>query len=293
MTRRPTPATPFDDLWDYDEPVGTEAEFRSLRPKLEADGDRSVLLQLDTLIARALSLQRNFGEAHLLLNSIEPELDSVDSTVRVRWLLERGRTFNSAGKKEPAKKAFLEAWELAQSIHAEFFAVDAAHMLAIVEEGAEALRWNEQALNYARSSEDPRAKQWQGSLLNNLAWAHHEKGDFERALTLFEEALAFRKKQGKEAEIDVAEWCVARVLRSLGRENEALARQQELLRRKEDARRAPDGFVFEELGECLLALGREAEAGPWFAKAHKELSQDPWLVENEPERLERLEKLGR
>lgn len=293
MTRRTTPATPFDDLWDYDDPVGTEAKFRAMRPELEAAGDRSGLLQLDTQIARTLALQQKLGEAHELLNSVEPELDSVEPVVRVRWLLERGRTFNSAEKKEPAKKAFLEAWELAQSIQAEFFAVDAAHMLAIVEEGAEALRWNELGLDYARSSEDPRAKRWQGSLLNNLGWAYHGKGDFEQALRLFEQALAFRKEHGKEAEIDVAEWCVARVLRSLGRENEALAQQQELLRRKEDARRAPDGFVFEELGECLLALGREEEARSWFAKAHRELAQDPWLAENEPDRLERLEKLGR
>lgn len=284
--------TPFDDLWDYDDPAGTEARFRALRPELAAAGDRSVSLQLETQIARTLALQRKFAEAHELLNSMLPELDSVDPVVRVRWLLERGRTFNSAGKKEPAKKTFLKAWELAQSIQAEFFAVDAAHMLAIVEEGAEALRWNEQALDYARSSEDPRAKRWQGSLLNNLGWTYHDRGDFEQALTLFEEALAYRKEEGKDSEIDVAEWCVARVLRSLGRDNEALARQQELLRRKEDARRAPDGFVFEELGECLLALGRQEEARPWFAKAYQELSQDPWLAENEPDRLERLEKLG-
>jgi tetratricopeptide (TPR) repeat protein len=292
MTSRTT-TTPFDDLWDYDDPAGTETKFRAMRPKLEAAGDRSVLLQLDTQIARTLSLQRKFGEAHQLLNSVEPALDSVNPVVRVRWLLERGRTFNSAGKKEPAKKAFLEAWDLGQSIHAEAFVVDAAHMMAIVEEGAEALRWNELALDYARSSEDPQAKRWKGSLLNNLGWTYHKRGNFERALTLFKEALAFRKEEGKDAEIDVAEWCVARTLRSLGRENEALARQQELLRRKEDARRAPDGFVFEELGECLLALGREEEARPWFAKAHQELSRDPWLAENEPERLERLEELGR
>ena len=288
-----TTTTPFDDLWDYDDPAGTEATFRAMRPKLEAAGDRSVLLQLDTQIARTLSLQRKFGEAHQLLNSVEPELEAVDPVVRVRWLLERGRTFNSAGKKEPAKKAFLEAWELARSIHAETFAVDAAHMMAIVEEGAEAVRWNELALDYARSSEDPRAKRWKGSLLNNLGWTYHERGDFQYALTLFKEALAFRREEEKEPEIDVAEWCVARTLRSLGRENEALAVQQKLLRRKEDARRAPDGFVFEELGECLLALGREEEARPWFARAHQELSKDPWLAENEPERLTRLEKLGR
>lgn len=295
-TESPMPyiaAMPFDDLWDYDDPAGTAAKFQALRPELEADGDRSALLQLDTQIARTYSLQRKFGEAHALLNEIEPQLDSVEPVVRVRWLLERGRTFNSAGKKEPARKAFQEAWVLGQSIHAENFAVDAAHMLAIVEEGDEAIRWNELALDYARSCEDPKAKRWKGSLLNNLGWTYHDRGEHERALELFEEALAFRHEQGDDATIDIAEWCVARELRALGRVTEALGRQQELLRVKQEAGRESDGYVFEELGECLLELGRDEEARPWFAKAYAELSKDPWLKGNEAERLDRLKKLGR
>jgi tetratricopeptide (TPR) repeat protein len=286
-------AMPFDDLWDFDDPAGTEAKFRALRPELEAEGDRSALYQLDTQIARTFSLRRKFAEAHALLNEIEPELDSLDPVVRVRWLLERGRTFNSAGKKEPAKKAFLEAWVLGQSIHAEALAVDAAHMVAIVEEGDEAIRWNELALDYARLSEDPRAKNWKGSLLNNLGWTYHDRGEHERALELFEEALAFRHEQGKDNLIDIAEWCVARELRALGRVTEALSRQQELLRLKEESGRGNAGFVFEELGECLAELGRDEEARPWFAKAYAELSKDEWLQANEAERLERLKKLGR
>lgn len=53
----------------------------------------------------------------------------------------------------------------------------------------------------------------------------------------------------------------------------------------------------EELGECLLALGRPAEARPHFSRphfsrAHELLSQDLWLREHEPERLTRLATLG-
>jgi hypothetical protein len=53
-----------------------------------------------------------------------------------------------------------------------------------------------------------------------------------------------------------------------------------------------DGYVYEELGECLLALGRSDEARPHFAKAYELLSQDAWLVENQKERIERLKELG-
>ena len=48
----------------------------------------------------------------------------------------------------------------------------------------------------------------------------------------------------------------------------------------------------EELGECLLGLGRAADARPHFTLAYARLSQDPWLAEREPERLARLQRLG-
>ena len=52
------------------------------------------------------------------------------------------------------------------------------------------------------------------------------------------------------------------------------------------------GYVFEELGECLLLLKKEDEARKYFKLAYDLLSKDPWLVANEAERLERLKKLG-
>jgi tetratricopeptide (TPR) repeat protein len=88
-----------------------------------------------------------------------------------------------------------------------------------------------------------------------------------------------------------ARWSIARCLRSRGDLEPALAVQEELLAEL-DALGETDGFVFEEIAECLLALGRDDEARPYFARAWEELRVDPNLSVDEPERLERLRALG-
>jgi hypothetical protein len=85
----------------------------------------------------------------------------------------------------------------------------------------------------------------------------------------------------------IARWTVARCLRSLRRTEESLELQRVLAVELETVGE-PDGYVFEEIGECLLALGRSDEARPWFALAHLELSRDRSITEQEPERLARL-----
>ena len=99
------------------------------------------------------------------------------------------------------------------------------------------------------------------------------------------------QKRGPNQETRIARWCVARCLRSLGRLEEALAQQRELLA-EEEAFGETAGFTWEEIGECLLALGREVEARPHFAQAYSALSQDAWLIAEEGERLARLRRLG-
>jgi electron transport complex protein RnfB len=54
-------------------------------------------LEIDTQIARALGLQRRFDAAHATLDAVSPGLAAVDPRVRVRYLLERGRAYNSSG----------------------------------------------------------------------------------------------------------------------------------------------------------------------------------------------------
>ena len=72
---------------------------------------------------------------------------------------------------------------------------------------------------------------------------------------------------------------------------EALEIQKRLLAEAQAAGQ-PDGYIFEEMGECLIALHRPAEARPYFAVAYEMLSKDPWLTRDEPERLERIRKFA-
>lgn len=282
----------FDELWNYDDPAASEARFRKLLPDLVAGGDESQRAQLLTQIARALALQRRFDEAQEVLAQAEARLEAAGERARVRWLLETGRCHNSSGSPEQSLAFFLEAWELARRCGEDFHAVDAAHMLAIVEPAPEdRLAWTMRALELAESSDDPRVGKWPGSLHNNIGWTWHEQGDYARALEHFRKALAWRERQGDVSTMRIARWCIARCLRSLGRLDEALAMQRALLEEYQ-AEDAPDGYVYEELGECLLLLGREDEARPWFARARAELSQDAWLQAGEANRLARLERLG-
>jgi tetratricopeptide (TPR) repeat protein len=186
----------------------------------------------------------------------------------------------------------MEAWERGQRTDADVYTVDAAHMIAIVEKGEEALEWNLKAIDYAKASGQPRARNWLASLYNNTAWTLHDKGEYERALRLFQDAVAFREEQGNEETLRIARWCVGRCLRSLGRNDEAFEIMQALLIEAEAAG-ADTGYTHEELGELLLLEGETDEARDHFAEAYAVLSQDPWLMENEAERMERMRQLGK
>ena len=281
----------FDALWDYDQPAKTEVAFRALLPQAEASGNPSYYIELLTQIARTQGLQRDFAAAHQTLDQAQALLTDDLSRARIRYLLERGRAFNSSGKLEEAQPLFLAAWEQGQASREDFHAIDAAHMLAIVAPPEEKLDWNLKALALVEQTGDARAHKWGGSLYNNIGWSYHEQGQYQEALAAFQRALEWQQSQGDARLILIARWCIARALRSLGQVEEALRMQQAL---EEDWKPIGEsaGYGEEEIGECLLALGRPEEARPYFAKAYAKLAQDSWLVAEEPARLERLKQLG-
>lgn len=285
----------YHELWDYSKPKETGDKFRALLAGVEAAGDLSVLVQLLTQIARTHSLQRQFTEAHQLLDRVESLLAPNLVVGRIRYLLERGRTFNSSNEREEARSLFQQAWDLALVAGEQYYAVDAAHMLGIAEATAsDQLAWNMKAMEMAEMAENPFVRQWLGALYNNIGWTFHDDGEFEKALGIFQKALRWRQEEAeprKVVPIRIAKYCVGRALRSLNRMEEALATQLALLEEWQEAGEE-DGYVHEELAECLLALDRVPEARPHFVEAHKLLSQDGWLVANESERLGRLRDLG-
>jgi tetratricopeptide (TPR) repeat protein len=287
------PAQPdFDAWWDYGDPAATRARFVELEPAAAASGDADYHLQLLTQIARTLGLEGQFDEAHARLDRVESELDAATPVARLRYLLERGRAWRSAGQPERARPLFEEAYRRGRETGADYHAVDAAHMVAItVDDTEDRRRWSLLGIDIAAASEQPKARHWLGSIRNNLGWDYHEAGEYTRALEMFEQALEARREEGDEGAIGIARWCVGRCNRSLGRFDEALQIQLALLT-EYGAAGKEDGYVHEEIGEIYLHQDRREEATPHFGQAWKLLSADAWLMANESERLERIRLLA-
>ena len=281
------PALDIESHWDYGNPAASEARFRELL--VAAKGDER--LELLTQVARTYSLRRDFAQAHRVLDEVEAQLASAGASPRVRYRLERGRAFNSAGDRERAKPMFIEAWQIASASGLDGLAVDAAHMVPIVVGGAEGAEWTRRGVELARRSNDAKARALLPALLNNQAWNLHDEGRYADALPVFREAEAAWLASGRQPQGRIARWSVARCLRSLGRYDEALGIQRALEREWAAAGQA-DGYVFEELAELLDATGRPTEARPYFRRAADELGKDATFAKNEAARLARLRERG-
>ncbi len=282
-------ALTIDQAWDYSDPVTSESNFRAMLKEQKPDAWRAEVM---TQLARSLGLQRKFNEAQKVLDEAQSMINSDMQVALVRWHLEQGRVINSRGDAAGSIANFEQSLQLAQQAGAEYLAIDAAHMLGIVETSEKAIGWNEKALQMAESAKDPKSRGWLGPLYNNLAWTYSDRGEYERALELFTKDVAYRESIGRTFEASIALWSRAKTLRFLGRVEEALQIQRGLLSHPDRHGKPAEGYTNEEIGECLILLNREAESKPHFAIAHEILSGDPWMVANEAERLQRLKKLG-
>jgi tetratricopeptide (TPR) repeat protein len=240
----------IDTLWDFSNPAVSEARFREHIPRVKSASEKIVLL---TQIARAQGLQDRFADAHVTLSEAEALLKSEQSIARVRYLLERGRVFNSAKETGKAAISFQKAMALANGLGEDFYAIDAAHMLGVCLPQPESTQWNERALEMAEQTEDPRARGWQGPILNNMGWTSFDAGDYPKALDYLQRALNVREERKEKPQILVAKWAVARTLRALGRVREALVIQEALLLEHEKAG-TNDHHVLEEVAECRRLL---------------------------------------
>ena len=282
----------FDKLWNYRDPAATFAKFEALLPAARQANKPGYLAELLSQIARTHGLRQDFKTAHTVLDEAKSLLGDAPQEHGVAWarvLLERGRAHNSNKEKDVAIVLFRQALDVAKVAQSDFHAVDAAHMLGIACPPEEALAWNVKAIDLAEASSSHRAKKWLGALYNNTGWTYFGKKDWPKALDYFQRNQTYCRANGRHD--GIATWSVAKTYRMMGRLEEALAIQRELEVRYVKEER-PDGYVFEELAECLLALGKKDEAKPYFAKAYAKLSPDAWLQRDEPERLERLRTLG-
>ena len=282
-------AADIDALWDYNQPAVSETRFRDALKT--ASGDDA--LELETQIARTFSLRREFTQAHALLDAVQRRMtEKTRPAVRVRYLLERGRTFRSANETAKARPLFVEAWQIADKEKLTLLAIDAAHMMGIAEAGDEAQRWNERAMALAMGSLMPRAIRWRGSLANNMGHTERERGNLDAAMKHFQASLTAFQLTRSASQIRTAKWQIANVMRMLKRYDEALSMQLAIEIEAAEAAE-PDGYVFEEIAEIYLLKKEPAKAKPYFAKAVEALSKDTSFGENEGDRLARMRQLAK
>lgn len=273
----------IDTLWNYNDPEASEERFRA---RLESESDPNVRAELMTQIARALGLQRRFDEAHETLDGALASIET-GSRAEVRYMLERGRVINSSGGRVASRQVFHQALEAAIAIGEEGLAVDAAHMVAIVEDGEKALEWNLKAIELAEASERDDARKWLASLYNNTGWSLFDAGRLQEAFELFVKARALREANGQEEQERIARWCMARCLREMGQRDEAAKMQIQLLEEDPES-----GFVHEELAELYASEGELKASAAHAKRALDKLESDVWFSESNPERLDRLRELS-
>ena len=259
-------------LWNYSDPAGSEKRFRDALAT--ASGDDAI--ELETQIARTWGLRRDFEQARRILAGVAPRVAGAGASAQVRYHLELGRTWASpahapgqvdAEAREKARAAYLAAFEKAKAAGLDFLAVDALHMMVEVDTApAEQLAWDEKAIAYMEASRDPEAKKrWEGSLRNNLGYAYHLAGRYDEAVAQFRLSRAAHERNGRAANVRIADWMIARTLRFQGKAQEALAIQLRL-EREWDAAGEPDPYVYEELEALYRQAGDAARADAYAAR---------------------------
>jgi tetratricopeptide (TPR) repeat protein len=263
-------------LWDFDDLDASRARFRTQLEQETTDAGRAEVL---TQLARVESLRDRFEQCDALLDQAEAL-----GGAEVRVLLERGRRDRSSGRPGSGLAHFERAFELARAGGDEVLAVDAAHMLAIVDD-CEA--WTARAVEIAASSDDPGVRYWLGPLNNNVGWSRYERGDAAGALEAFERALASRERDDPRPYAqEIARYAVGRALRELGRADEAVAALERCVAWAAEAG-VEDAYFHEELAEDYAALGRLEEAGE---QARRALALTP--EGDDPSRVRRLRDLA-
>ncbi|HRK59655.1 MAG TPA: hypothetical protein PLI74_08435 [Candidatus Kapabacteria bacterium] len=281
----------IDALWDYMDPIKSEQCFTQAIAQINPGTLPLLYAELLTQRARAIGLQQQYERAFATLADADALINNTSSVALVRYYLEYGRLLHSS-RTSHANEYLLKSYTLAIELHEDFYAIDAAHMLGIIEKGLQSLEWNTIAIDIAEKSIHPRAKKWLGSLYNNTAWTYFFSENYQKAYTIFQKSKAWYAERNLLNEEFIAEWSLARTLRAQGHLQEALQAQLTLLENRQAANFPEDGYISEELGEILLSMGREQEATPHFAHAFDLLRHDIWLQQNEDKRLKRLELLS-
>lgn len=286
----------FESLF-HGEPGAIEQRLVALRTRAAIHPDKALAPRIESQIALAQAMQKQYATALNTLDAAEKLPGAVLPAARIQLLIERGRVSYQAFNFAAALPAFIAAWEFGRIHNLDPQAVNAAHMVAIAAtDPAEKVRWNENALALAQTSPDPKASAWLTVLYNNLAQSLVAAARYPAAREAFETCRQRAATENNALVERGARWGIARTLRALGDIQTAIEIQQQLLteyNQLEESARLPQelinfgrGLVFEELAELLWN-----DSLTFASKALKDLGINDWFRMTEPRRWQRLQDI--
>jgi tetratricopeptide (TPR) repeat protein len=284
----------IDGYWGSDDLAAIEATIRSVVPTgLEGEWSPAALDAVTQLV-RVQNLQGKITEAKETLELARKLIMAIDPPKRVRLeirlLLEEGRHLCLSMMPAKAQVHFNQAWNKATEATEVFLAIEAAVMLSISQPPKYQNEWLQSAITLAEKTDVAQAKLWLAQLYLMDGWHAFDFRRFEDALRSFKQALDRPRERGEMTSVILIKWCIARVLRALGRTQEALEIQKELLIEVANEGKL-NGHVFLEMAECLQLLRKSEEAKGYFEAAYKELSVNGWFSDNKSSELSRMQEL--
>lgn len=288
----------LDQLWNSNDVSASESSFLALLPDAQklTGKNRSFLIQLLSWIGRSEAFLKKYSQARASLEEARKLLDddqvAYQVSAKIRWLIERGRLHILEKTPSQAPRLFSEAWTLAVNSGEDYFAVEIAQLMASIEPQKSQFEWLVRAIEIAENSPLQKTKQWLGGLYTSLGWKFYDLRQYEKSLETFQKALSNLKALGTPREAFVAQWSIGKILRALGRTEEAVSIHRALLAEL-GIGGVRDGRLYEELAECLHTLKHTTEAQLYFELAYRELTNDEWVRDNQPLKLKRLKDLGK
>ena len=110
----------------------------------------------------------------------------------------------ASGDSKRARILFNDAFIIADRLGDDYLAIDAAHMMAISEALSNQHKWHVIAVNIAEASTSDFARNWLGTLYNNMAWTYFEKGSYDKVQELFNKVVQFRQDKGQARREQIA-----------------------------------------------------------------------------------------
>jgi hypothetical protein len=240
------------DLFNYDKAEDSAATLLDLADRAIQCGDLELAAQALTQAARAQGISDKLASANSTLERAAQLAASPETKIRIT--LEQGRLARREGNKGKAKVLLTGAFNSAMTSDWDALAADAAHMLAIITEGAESDKWTSRGLAIAEASEDGTARRWVGNLAFNAGVRLAEAGDHKMAALMFARSLAARELQNDPELIGTTELALSVELSEIGMLEEARAIQSRLLREH----RGNEGLVAQVKQELERTAGQRA-----------------------------------